>query len=74
MEGANATVVTFGVEILSLDDIRELDMTLNVQFRLTLSWKDPRIVFYNLKVQRNPLSRTSPLVTVKTDILRTHCT
>ena len=32
------------------DDIRELGMTLNVQFRLTLQWRDPRIVFYNLKV------------------------
>ena len=37
------------VEILSLDEIKELGMTLNAQFRLTMAWYDPRIVFYNLK-------------------------
>ena len=49
IDAAAATVVTFRVEILSLDDIRELGMTLNVQFRLTLSWTDPRLVFFDLK-------------------------
>ena len=40
----------FAVDILSLDDIRELGMTWNVQFRLTLQWFEPRINFRNLKV------------------------
>lgn len=46
------TEVTFKVEILSLDEIRELGMTVNVQFRLTMAWFDPRIDFYNLKVTK----------------------
>ncbi len=48
--GAGETKVAFKVEILSLDDIRELDMTINVQFRLSLAWLDTRLEFSNLKV------------------------
>ncbi|XP_059089598.1 uncharacterized protein LOC131885543 [Tigriopus californicus] len=47
--GGRRTEVTYHVEILSLDDIRELGMSLNVQFRLNLSWLDPRIIYHNLK-------------------------
>ena len=39
------------VVLASMWEIRELGMTVNVQFRLTMAWLDPRIVFYNLKVR-----------------------
>jgi len=51
--------VTFKVAVLSLDDIQELGMTLNVQFRLTLSWLDPRLTFYNLKGDRRANALTA---------------
>ena len=68
VEGYGMTKVDFKVEILALDDIRELDMTINVQFRLTLSWLDPRLEFSNLKVRR------SFVVCPSSCILLTHCT
>ena len=41
--------ITVDLQILSILDVVELEMEFNVKIRLTLSWYDRRLEFYNLK-------------------------
>ena len=43
------TVVTADFEVFKFIDINEIDSSFSIQFKLTLTWRDPRLVFNFLK-------------------------
>lgn len=45
----NKSIITLGVDIINILDVSEVDSYLEVQFRLEIIWRDPRLSFWNLK-------------------------
>ena len=45
----NKSEIFLSVALKSVLDIKEVESTINVQFVLSLKWKDPRIIYRNLK-------------------------
>ena len=48
-EGNNKSDIFLSVALKSVLDIKEVESNINVQFVLSLRWKDPRITYRNLK-------------------------
>ena len=52
--------VSISIDLLKLVDIDEADYTIEIQFEITLAWKENRATYYNLKVDEilNALTQT----------------